>query len=153
MLIDILTHTASLRTRVEAVDLDYLRPVLRGHMLKLLDKCAKGKVIHLPPPKTCHAQKAQVLDADSRVPTAHLMACLPLPIVTTVANALVATIQVHSPHLTMIGAFLATGQGPGLAAELIQARLEELRVLNPRSVGEGQIRLQAEVHTHGCTFE
>ena len=153
MLIDILTHTASLRTGIVPVNLDHLCAVLRSHMLKLLNERAEGEVIDLPSPESSHTEKAQVLNADGAVPAAQLMAHLPLPVVATVANALMATLQVHSPHLTMIGAFLATGQGPGLAAELVQAGLKEQRVIYPRTVREREIRLQAEVHAHGCTSE
>ncbi len=128
MLIDVLTYTASLRTGIEPVNLDHLCPVLRSYVLKLLDKRAEGEVIDLAPPQTCHAEKTQVLDADGIVPTTQVMARLPLPVVATVTDAFMATLQILSPPASMAGAFLAARQRPGLTAKLVQAGLQEFFV-------------------------
>ena len=152
MLIDILTYTASLRACVETVDLNDLRTVLRSNMLKLLDKQTERKVVDFASPKPRHAHQVQVLDTDGAVPTAQLMARLPLPVVTTVADALMATLQVPPPPAAVVGAFLAAGQGPRPATQLIQALLKKQGIVNLRPVTQREVRLQTEVHTHQCTF-
>lgn len=152
MFIDILTYTACFRTGIEPVNLDHFRPVLRSYMFKLPDERAEGEVIDLPAPEPSHTKKAQVLDADGRVPAAQLMARLPLPVVPTVTDALMATLQVFPAFTTVIGAFPTARQRPGLATKIIQTGLKEQRVVNPRSVRERKIRLETEVHANGCTL-
>ena len=152
MLIDILTFTAGLRTRIETVNLDHLRPVFRGYVLEFLDKGAKSKVVDLPSPQPRHATKAQVLNAKGAVPAAQLMARLPLPVIATVTDTLMTSLKVLPPFAAMIGAFLAAGQSPRLTTQFLQAGLQEKGIVNPCPVGEREVRLQAEVHANGCTI-
>ena len=110
MFIDILTYTACLRARIETVNLDHFRPVLRSHMLKLLDERAEGEVVDLASPEPRHAEKIQVLDTNCIVSSAQFMTRLPLPVLPTVTDALMATLKVLPAFTTVIGTFLAARQ-------------------------------------------
>ena len=77
-------------------------------MLKLLHEQAESQVIDLPTPEPRHAEKAQVLDADGAVPAAQLMARLPLPVVTTVTDTLIAALKVRFPLHAMAGTLHTT---------------------------------------------
>ena len=110
--IDTLTYTASLRTRIETVDLDHRRSVLRSDMPKLIDERAEGQVIHFAAPQAYHTCQVQIFDANGRVSPAQFMTRFPLPVITTVADPLMASLQILAALAPMTRTLDAAGQSP-----------------------------------------
>ena len=75
-------------------------------MLQLLHKRAERQIVNLPAPEPRHTEKTQVFDTDGVIPLAELMARLPLPVVTAVADTLVATFQVPAPFTAVAENFM-----------------------------------------------
>ena len=152
MLIDILTYNTGLAAGIETVNLLDFATVFGCRMFKFLHERAEGEVRHLPAPQTGHPCQPQVLHAKHVVPPAKLVSEFPLPVITTVDDILVDTVQGESGGTTMRGALLAFGQTTGSLAEFVQTLFKEQRVVHLRSVTQGEEGLQTEIQPDRCTI-
>ena len=126
--------------------------ILGGHVLELQHKLPMCQVGHLPSPEGRHASELQIFDEDSVVLLAQLMGELPLKGIALIDHLLMVSVKIQSLPFPVMGVWHTFREVPRLTLQLAQSALQELRIVNSRSVAQRHVLLQSEVNTDGCTI-
>ena len=126
--------------------------VLYRDILQFCHKRSMCQVRHLSSPEFRHTCKAKVFDEDTVVLTAKSVCKLPLPGISLVDNALIQSVQLFAPLLSVTGVLLAHGELATLLLKDGKVILQETRTLDGSAITHRHIGLQAEVNTNRCTI-
>ena len=127
------------------------RTVFGSDVVERRQERGPSEVCDLASPETLHGGDIQVFNEDRIVASAQLVCRLVVPVGSLMIQFAVYPVQLPAVGGLMFRAFLGLGQFPLPSADLVEQLMIEQRRFDMRSVGEGHVRLQAEVDACGCT--
>lgn len=77
---------------------------------------------------------------------------VPLEGITLVYHLLMVSVEIQTLPFPVVGARYTLREVPRLTLQLAQSALQELRIVNSRTVAQRHVLLQPEVNTDGCTI-